>query len=140
MGTSSNISECLCRYTLQRYYCIPKIRYKIIPEKELRGLSPNSYIHVSVCDFYIPTVGLPILLQENRWEYIDLSQTHICGNWDGGRAVPFLGTHTSKFLCSVGYQDIPYTVNIFCDFFFIPKETQPSLTPKYQLNICKTEL
>ncbi len=29
------------------------------PEKELRGLS------VSVSDLYIPTIGLPILLQEN---------------------------------------------------------------------------
>jgi hypothetical protein len=27
----------------------------------------NSYIHVCVGDLYIPTVGLPILLQENRW-------------------------------------------------------------------------
>jgi hypothetical protein len=39
------------------------------PEKELRGYSPSSYIHVSVCDLYeyIPLIGLPILLQENRW-------------------------------------------------------------------------
>jgi hypothetical protein len=37
------------------------------PEKELRGLSPNSYIHVSACDLYIPTIGLPILLQKNSW-------------------------------------------------------------------------
>jgi hypothetical protein len=28
---------------------------------------PNSYIHVSVRDLYIPLIGLPILLQENRW-------------------------------------------------------------------------
>jgi hypothetical protein len=34
---------------------------------KLRGLSPNSYIHVSVSDLNIPTIGLPILLQENRW-------------------------------------------------------------------------
>ncbi len=76
------------------------------PEKELRGHSPNSYIHVSVCDLYIPTIGLPILLQENRWidpgnMYINCSQTPKCGNWDRGRAVPFLGTHKSKFLCCV---------------------------------------
>ncbi len=31
----------------------------------LRGLVPNSYIHISVSDFYIPKIGLPILLQEN---------------------------------------------------------------------------
>jgi hypothetical protein len=46
---------------------IPKIRKKIFPEMKLRGLSPNSTIHVSVNDLYIPTIGLPIALQENRW-------------------------------------------------------------------------
>ncbi len=38
-------------------------------EKELHGLSLNFHIHVSVSvsDLYIPTIGLPILLQENMW-------------------------------------------------------------------------
>ncbi len=36
-----------------------------IPRKELRSLSPNFHIHVSVSNLYIPTIGLPILLQEN---------------------------------------------------------------------------
>ncbi len=40
---------------------------QMVQEKELRGFSPNSYIHVSVSDLYIPLIGLPILLQENRW-------------------------------------------------------------------------
>jgi hypothetical protein len=34
---------------------------------KLRGISPDSYIHVSVSDIYIPTIGLTILLQENKW-------------------------------------------------------------------------
>jgi hypothetical protein len=34
---------------------------------KLRGLSPNSCIHVSVSDLYIPKIGLPILWQENMW-------------------------------------------------------------------------
>jgi hypothetical protein len=38
-----------------------------VTEKELRGLSPNFHIHVFVSDLYIPTIGLPILLQENMW-------------------------------------------------------------------------
>ncbi len=33
----------------------------------MRGLNPNYHIHVSVSDLYIPTIGLPILLQENMW-------------------------------------------------------------------------
>jgi hypothetical protein len=40
---------------------------QIFPGKELCDYSPNSYIHVSVSDLYIPPIGLPILLQGNRW-------------------------------------------------------------------------
>jgi hypothetical protein len=40
---------------------------QIFLEKNLRGLSPNFHIHVSVSDLYVSTMGLPILLQENKW-------------------------------------------------------------------------
>jgi hypothetical protein len=47
-----------------------KIQYRkfetTFPGKELRGYSHNSYIHVPVSVLYIPLIGLPILLQENR--------------------------------------------------------------------------
>jgi hypothetical protein len=36
----------------------------IFPEKELRGHIPNFHIHVPVSNLYIPTIDLPILLQE----------------------------------------------------------------------------
>ncbi len=36
------------------------------PEKELRGHSPNSYIHVSASDFYIPRIGPHTWLQQSR--------------------------------------------------------------------------
>ena len=39
---------------------------QIFPYKELRGLSPNFHIPVSVSDIY-SHIGLPILLQENMW-------------------------------------------------------------------------
>jgi hypothetical protein len=39
----------------------------IFPEKELSCFSSISHIHVSVSDLYIPTIILPILLQENMW-------------------------------------------------------------------------
>ncbi len=54
---------------------------QICPEMKLRGLVPNSYIHVSVSDLYIPTISLPIIMQENRWGgqiveiYISLTDT-----------------------------------------------------------------
>ncbi len=38
---------------------------------------------------------------DRTWEYIDRLQTHECGYWPWGHAIPFLGTHKSKFLCSV---------------------------------------
>ncbi len=49
---------------------------QIFSEKELRDHSPNSYIHVSVSDLYILTIGLSILLQENQ-EYIDRIYRHM---------------------------------------------------------------
>ncbi len=41
-----------------------EISKQIFPEKEHRGLSPNFHIHASVSNLYIPTIGLPILLEE----------------------------------------------------------------------------
>ncbi len=53
---------------------------QIFPEKELRCHRTNFHIHGSVRDLYIPTIDLPILVQENMrtdpWEYIDHSHTH----------------------------------------------------------------
>jgi hypothetical protein len=52
-------------HILQRH--ITENSKQIFPEKELPGLSPIFHIHVSVSDLHIPTIGLPILLQENMW-------------------------------------------------------------------------
>jgi hypothetical protein len=38
----------------------------VFSEMKLCGLILNSYIHVSVSDLYIPRIGLPIWLQQNR--------------------------------------------------------------------------
>jgi hypothetical protein len=48
---------------------------------KLRGLVPNSYIHVFVSDLYIPMIGMPILLLLNIWAnrgnvYINRSEIH----------------------------------------------------------------
>ncbi len=58
-----------------------------IPRKVLHCHSPNFHIHVSVSDLYIPTIDLPILLQEICRPILEIytvyrSQTHECGNWD----------------------------------------------------------
>ncbi len=38
----------------------------VFPEKEMRGLSPNFHIHVSVSNLYIPRIVSHIFLQQNR--------------------------------------------------------------------------
>jgi hypothetical protein len=38
---------------------------------------------------------------DRSWECINRSQIHECGNWEGGRAVSFLGTHKSVISCRV---------------------------------------
>jgi hypothetical protein len=55
-------SMALADPTLQRQNT--EISKQIFPEKEYRGLSPNFHIHVSMSELYIPTIGLPILLEE----------------------------------------------------------------------------
>ena len=52
-------------HTLKRHNIVNS--KQIFSEKELRRHSPHFYIHVSVSDLYIPTIDLPILLQENMW-------------------------------------------------------------------------
>ncbi len=79
---------------------------QIFPEKEYRGLSPNFHIHVSVSELYIPTRGLPVLLEEIctvdwSWEYINRSKTHECGNRGWGRAIPRKGIYKRNCRCSV---------------------------------------
>ena len=49
-----------------------EISIYVFPEKELRGLSPNFHIHVSVSDLYITTIGWPILVKENMWPILGI--------------------------------------------------------------------
>ncbi len=74
---------CLMAFWLQIFFRPPKCKYTLlwwrfsytaqtkywnfetnIPEKEYRGLSPNFHIHASMSDLYIPTISLPILLEQ----------------------------------------------------------------------------
>ncbi len=84
-SSASSVAEFIWSLTeLQRHNT--ENSKQIFSEKEL-------HIQVSASNFYIPTIGLPILLQKNMWtdpwECINCSQTHECGNWDWGRAIPF---------------------------------------------------
>ncbi len=50
------------RHTLQRQNA--ENLKQIFPEKEYGDLSPNFHIHVSESKLYIPSMGLPFLLEE----------------------------------------------------------------------------
>jgi hypothetical protein len=54
---------------------------------ELRGLSSNFHIYVSVSRIGRSIVGI----------YINRPQTHECRNWDCGCAIPCLGVFVSNF-------------------------------------------
>jgi hypothetical protein len=56
----STVGTILCRL-----HC-KEIWFYVFPEKELRGLSYNFHIYVSVIDLYIPMFSTPIVLQQNR--------------------------------------------------------------------------
>jgi hypothetical protein len=44
---------------------------------------------------------------DRSWAYINRSQTHECGNWGWGRAIPRKGIHKWDFRCSVGQGHLP---------------------------------
>ncbi len=96
---------------------------------ELRGLSTNFHIHVSVSDLHISRIGPHIFLQQNKQtdpgNIRNLSQIYECRNWETEHynsvleiTVSFLGIHNWEpfileshwpFICS----DIPLEHFIF---------------------------
>ncbi len=46
------------------HYCTAKTKCRKFKTNIPRNISPNFHIHVSVSELYIPTMGLPVLLEE----------------------------------------------------------------------------
>jgi hypothetical protein len=75
--------------------------YSHFPEKELRGLSPNFHLPLSVSDLCTPRIGPYIFLQQNRQTdpgNIYIAHRHM--NVEIGtvsRTIPFLGIFVSYF-------------------------------------------
>ena len=123
-----------------------KIQYRKlginVPRKgNVRPLLSQFHIHVHVSDLYIPTIGLPILLQENMWTdpgNIWIAQTHSCGKWGLGPRSSFsMNTQMGFSLqCTIWY-DVPnsdicrgrkrptvtYVLKIFCFIYFQDRST-----------------
>jgi hypothetical protein len=86
------------QWSILRFYhwsieaCSVKTQYRKfetnIPEKKLRGLSPNFHIHVPVSDLYVvyshdqSAFSAAGKYVDRSWKHINRSQTHECGNWD----------------------------------------------------------
>ncbi len=66
-----NICQCKRVHKCIEFTALPRHNTEnskqIFPEKDLHGLISNFHIHVSVSNLYIPTIGVPNLLQENMW-------------------------------------------------------------------------
>jgi hypothetical protein len=95
MATSLDVFLC---YTI--IHCNGNSEY-ILLFWELRGLSPNFHIHVSVSDLYVPRIG-PHISSSRKGRpivgiYINRSLTHECRNWDWDPDIPFLGIFVSNF-------------------------------------------
>ncbi len=98
------------------WHCTENLIY-VFPEMKLCGLVPNSYIHFSVSNLYIPRIGLPIWLQQNRQtnpgdikialRYMNLltgRQNILILFWKWqGRAVSFLRIHKSEPDIYIGF-------------------------------------
>ncbi len=87
---------------------------QIFLEKELRGLSLNYHIHVSVSDLHIPTIGLPILLQENMWAD---PGNNTCGTDPGNNTCGKIGTGAAQFLFWVYTNGTSVAVQPFLEMY-----------------------
>jgi hypothetical protein len=76
----------VCR-AIRRDFCPALYRKSnlCIPRMKLHDLVPNSYIHVSMSDVYIPRISMPIWLQQIRQtdpENILNAHRYECVNWE----------------------------------------------------------
>ena len=65
--------------------------------------SVSKFLHSYICERFIHFLDRSVYFAVAKyvggsWEYINRSQTHECGNWDCGRAIPFLGILIGIFI------------------------------------------
>ncbi len=127
------------------HLCIPinesvQCAVSFFPKQNYNVLSPNSYTPISVSNLYISRIGLSILLQPNMCgpilgiQYINRSQTHECGNWDGGRGIPRKGIHKWDFRCSCPLTYLPFLSSPSSLSFLLASLLFPEFPPYFLLS------
>ncbi len=71
----------------------------------------SQFIHSYICERFIyfqdrSAYSVAGKYVDRSREYINCSQTHECGNWDWGRAIPRKGIHKWDFPCSAACQEM----------------------------------
>ncbi len=121
----SYLQYCLIETMNQVISLLPTLQMKGRWESDINGWFPFTYSQnwscylqnrINMFSLPVPTLiylweiyifpGLVCLFcwrkyVDRSWEYINHSQTHECGNWDWGRAIPRKEVHKRDFPCSV---------------------------------------
>ncbi len=98
---------------------------------ELRGLSPNFYIHVFVSDLYIPRIGQHILLKQNR--QIDLGNISIAHRYMNVE----IGTVATQFLFWEFLFQIFCIVSLQCGQELLMQKTTTEKCETYSMWVLK---
>jgi hypothetical protein len=108
------VASTLCVSTLQRHNT--ENSKQIFPERNCA--SPQSqFPHSCVCERFIyfhnrSAYSAARKYVDRSWEYVDRSQTHECGNWDWGPAIPRKGIHKWDVRCSAEQTSVTYIVSL----------------------------
>ncbi len=105
--------------------------FRLLIPRKIISRPQSQFPHSCVCEWFMNSHDRSAYSDSGKsvdrsWEYKNRSQTHECGNWDWGCAMPFLGIHKRGFLCCALHHVIRlYLVYISCLLFV--KATGPNL-------------
>jgi hypothetical protein len=93
----SNINVLFTFMYFQKWNCYFQNRTIMFFLRDLHSYICERFIYFQVQSAFSAT-GKYV---DRSWEYINRSQSHECGNWDWGRAIPRKGINTWDFPCNV---------------------------------------